>query len=75
MRTVDDFFCVDGHAYQQGRIHSMISGPKIRLYIHYGQFDAYDDNGNIITPSFKDITDVKFRFNDIGWITGNNGTG
>ena len=30
-KTVDQFLCTNGHAYQQGRIHSMCSGERSRM--------------------------------------------
>lgn len=71
-KTVDQFFCTNGHAYQRGRIHSMCSGEKVRLYIHYGQFSAFNDQGQI--EPFTRVADAKFRLNKIPWI-GNSAMG
>lgn len=70
-KTVDQFFCTNGHGYQQGRIHSMCSGERVRMYIHFGQFAA-----NYNTPdAYSRLSDMRFRVNQIGWVSGNNGTG
>jgi hypothetical protein len=73
-KTVDQFFCTNGHAYQQGRIHSMCSGERMRMYIAFGHFAAYDDN-NSVKEAYTRIADMKFRVNRVPWISGNNGTG
>ncbi len=70
-KTVDQFFCTNGHGYQQGRIHSMCSGERVRMYMHFGQFAA-----NYDTPdAYSRLADMRFRVNEIGWVSGNNGTG
>ena len=70
-KTVDQFFCTNGHGYQQGRIHSMCSGELMRMYIHFGQFAA-----NYNTPdAYSRLADMRFKVNQIGWVSGNNGTG
>ena len=74
-KTVDQFFCTNGHAYQNGRIHSMCSGKNVRLYIHYGHFAAKNNQNILLSKTFTNMSDVVFRLNNIPWITGNNGTG
>ncbi|WP_343566337.1 fibronectin type III domain-containing protein [Sphingobacterium sp.] len=70
-KTVDEFFNVNGHAYQQGRIHALSGGSKPRIYIHFGQFAQFDINGSLIMPT--SIQGLKFRVNDIGWVKSNSG--
>lgn len=72
-RTVDQWFCTNGHAYQQGRIHSFVSGKLMRMYINYGHFGALDPVTGALT-SYSTLSDLRFRVNQIPWITGNNGT-
>ena len=71
-KTVDEFFCVNGHAYQQGRIHSMCSGSHVRLYISPGHFASWDKSGMV---AWERVADMRFGVDDIGWIKNNNGTG
>lgn len=70
-KTVDEFFCVNGHAYQQGRIHSMCSGSRVRMYISPGHFASWD--GGLVP--WERVADMRFCVDDIGWIKSNNGTG
>lgn len=70
-KTVDQFFCTNGHGYQPGRIHSMCSGERVRMYMHFGQFAA---NYNT-TDAYTRLADMRFRVNQIPWVSGNNGTG
>lgn len=70
-KTVDQFFCTNGHAYQQGRIHAMCSGKHMRMYISPGHFCS--ENRNDMTSTR--VADLKFLVDDIAWIKGNNGTG
>lgn len=72
-KTVDQFFCVNGHAYQQGRIHSMCSGERVRLYISPGHFCSFEANGQLYP--WERIADMRFNVDNIGWIKNNNGTG
>lgn len=65
--TVDQFFCTNGHAYQQGRLHSMCSGERVRLYIHPGHFATNYNTADAYTR----LADMKFRMDNIPWITGN----
>lgn len=72
-KTVDEFFCTNGHAYQQGRIHSMCSGSRVRMYISLGHFAAFDPSNQLIP--YARLADTRFRVNRIPWVSGNNGTG
>lgn len=69
-RTVDQFFCTNGHAYQPGRIHSMLSGEKVRSYIGFGQFAALYGTEDQYTT----LADMRFRVNQIPWVRDNNGS-
>lgn len=71
-KTVDEFFCVNGHAYQQGRLHSKCSGSHVRLYISPGHFASWEGNGLV---DWQRIADMRFSVDDIGWIKNNNGSG
>lgn len=71
-RTVDQFFCVNGHAYQQGRIHSMCSGKHVRLYISPGNLASWGSSG--LEPWTR-VADMRFSLDNIGWVKNNNGTG
>lgn len=67
-RTMDEFFCTNGHFYQQGRIHSKCSGSHVRLYGAFGHFGP--------SPSYTDYTriaDYCVRPDRIPWVFGNNG--
>lgn len=67
-RTMDEFFCTNGHFYQQGRIHSKCSGSHVRLYGAFGHFGP--------SPSDTDYTriaDYCVRPNRIPWVFGHNG--
>lgn len=67
-RTVDQFFCVNGHFYQPGRIHSLCSGSNVRLFGAAGHFmDS--------SKPYTKISDLKFRLSNIPWTKGNNGSG
>ncbi len=72
-KTVDQFFCTNGHVYQQGRIHSMCSGKRVRLYISPGHFCSSDANGQM--HPWERIADMRFNVDNIGWVKNNNGTG
>lgn len=69
-RSVDQFFCTNGHAYQQGRIHSMCSGEKVRMYIHFGHFAA---TGPFGLEEYTRVADMRFKVNQIPWVSSNNG--
>lgn len=71
-KTVDEFFSVNGHAYQQGRIHSLAGGSKMRMYIHFGNFAVFN-NGSLVMPT--SIQGLRFTVNDIGWVKSNSGLG
>lgn len=70
-KTVDQFFCTNGHGYQQGRIHSMCSGERMRMYIHFGHFAANYGTEN----AYSSLSDMRFKVNKVDWVSGNNGTG
>lgn len=72
-KTVDQFLCTNGHAYQQGRIHSMCSGERSRMYISLGHFAAFDPSGQPVP--YARLADMRFRVSRIPWVSGNNGTG
>ena len=69
-KTVDQFFCTNGHAYQQGRIHSMCSGERMRMYIHFGHFAV----GYGTPDAYTRLADMRFKVSDIPWVSGNNGS-
>lgn len=70
-KTADQFLCTNGHGYQQGRIHSLCSGEKVRCYMPYDHFAAeYGTAGQYTT-----LKDMRFRISDIPWVKDNNGTG
>ncbi|OJV37017.1 MAG: hypothetical protein BGO29_02610 [Bacteroidales bacterium 36-12] len=68
--TVDEFFCTNGHFYQQGRIHSKCSGSRVRLYGSFGHFGPPQ-----FTDNYQRIADYRVRVDDIAWVANNNGTG
>lgn len=70
-KTVDQFFCTNGHAYQQGRIHSMCSGERMRMYIHFGHFAV----GYGTSDAYSRLADMRFKVSEIPWVSGNNGSG
>jgi len=71
-RSVDQFFCTNGHLYQQGRIHSMCSGKNVRLYIPQGWFVPLKPDNS----AYWDTIDTSiFDVEHCGWVTDNNGTG
>lgn len=73
-KTVDEFFCTNGHAYQDGRIHSMCSGSHVRMYIHFGHFAAINSSTNA-KETYTKLSDMKFRVNQVTWVSGNNSSG
>ena len=70
-KTVDQFLCTNGHGYQQGRIHAMCSGERVRCYMNFGQFASGYGTGD----QYTSLRDMRFRITDIPWVSGNNGTG
>lgn len=72
-RSFDQVFCTNGHFYQDGRIHSLISGEKVRLFGSGGHFCAFNNNGSL--QNFDTISDLRFRMNRIPWVSGNNADG
>jgi len=70
-KSFDKFFCTNGHFYQNGRIHSMCSGPNVRLFGSGGHFCAFDNNNSLQT--FSTVSDLRYRLNRIPWVNGNSG--
>lgn len=70
-KTVDEFFCTNGHAYQQGRLHSLCSGSHARLYINATQFATNRDT----SVEYATLADFRFDMDQIPWVISNNGTG
>jgi len=71
-KTVDQFFCTNGHLYQQGRIHSKCSGKNVRLYIPQGWFVPLNSDGSAF---WNTVGAANFDVEHVGWVTDNNGTG
>jgi len=46
-RSFDQIFCSNGHFYQDGRIHSLISGERLRLFGSGGHFCASGNDGTL----------------------------
>lgn len=69
-KTMDEFFCTNGHFYQQGRLHSLCSGSHVRLYGSLGHFGPAQ-----FTDNYQRIADYRVRTNQIPWVSQNNGTG
>ena len=59
---------VNGHFYQDGRIHSMVGGKYPRLFGHFGQFDP---NTSISVNRYNNIEDFKFKTEDLAWVSNN----
>ncbi len=72
-RTMDQFFCTNGHFYQQGRIHSMLSGKLVRLFGAIGHLSAWSSNN--VLQQYTRLADMRFRLSHIPWVMSNNGTG
>lgn len=83
LRPVDEWFCSNGLAYQQGRIHSLCSGPLVRTYMDYSHCAPKDSYLSPVTAEEKadpyfayerytDLKDFKFKLNRIFWINQNN---
>lgn len=68
-KTVDEFFCVNGHFYQPGRIFSTCSGSRVRLFGAGGHF-----MDPLKISTYTRVADLRFRFSNIPWTIG-NGTG
>lgn len=66
--TIGDVINVNGHFYQDGRIHSMVGGKYPRLFGHFGHFDAKISYN---TERYSSIEEFKFKTEEIGWVSDN----
>ncbi|NCB96197.1 MAG: hypothetical protein EOM35_07075 [Negativicutes bacterium] len=69
---IQEYFCTNGHFYQPGRLHSLVSGSNVRLFGHGGHFSGFDADGKLLP--FSEIKDALFRVNYLPWV-GNGGLG
>lgn len=67
--TVDEFFCVNAHAYQDGKIHSMCSGEKVRLYCPGWIFNSTNPK------KYGSVKDYRYSVSENPWTMGNNSNG
>lgn len=67
MRTVDKWFNINGHVYQNPDIHAISGGDHPRLYANYNRWTAWDHLHN-----YDSIKDFKYTLNTNPWIKNNN---
>lgn len=67
--TIGDTMNVNGHFYQDGRIHSMVGGKYPRLFGAIGHFDA--KNSEQINR-YDSIDNFKYKTEDIDWVSSNS---
>lgn len=68
--TIKEALNTNGHFYQDGRLHSMVSGPYVRLF---GAFGHFDTNLNDQVNLYQDISEFKFKTESMAWVADNSG--
>ena len=75
LKTVDEFCCTVGWQYESPILHSLISGPFVRLYNNFSRF--FDDSNSWIPLYFEKcklyerLADWKFNVGTQSWIINN----